>query len=101
MTSPDQNAPQDNRAAETVDQLIVRLRELQGSGEYPPLSRKVNAGDGLEGGGSLEQDVTLRLPASTVQLLGKLSDLDLDNLVTTGALSQATADLLTDRKSVV
>ena len=77
-----------------VDEMIARLRALQGSGEYPPLTRQVLAGEGLEGGGTLADDVTLRLPADTVALLARLGLLDVDDLVTTGDMTEALAGLL-------
>ena len=44
-----------------VNEMIDRLRELQGSGEYVPLARRVTAGDGLRGGGPLLGDITVAL----------------------------------------
>ncbi|WP_040085182.1 hypothetical protein [Corynebacterium humireducens] len=95
MTTPNQTTPQDNRASETVDLMIARLRELQGSGEYPPLGRRITAGAGLEGGGTLETDVTLRLPAETVTLLEELTGLDLSTLVNDEDLTRALQGRLT------
>lgn len=49
-----------------VNQMVARLRELQGSGEYVPLARRVNAGPGLTGGGELSENVTVRLSEETL-----------------------------------
>lgn len=48
-----------------VNEMIARLRALQGSGEYVPLARRVNAGAGLSGGGELSENVTVSLSAET------------------------------------
>lgn len=67
---------------EIVEEMIARLRDLQGSGEYPPLARKIEAGPGLAGGGTLENDVRLDLAVEHRQLLGALADIGTDELVT-------------------
>jgi len=69
---PDQNA--------IVDEMIARLRGLQGTSEAPPLTRQVLAGTGLEGGGTLEADVTLALAEEHRTLLAALKAKGLDNL---------------------
>lgn len=48
-------------AEHIVNEMITRLRELQGSGEYVPLARRITAGDGLRGGGPLLDDITVAL----------------------------------------
>lgn len=73
-----------------VDEMIARLRALQGSGEFPPLTRSILAGDGLEGGGTLEADRTLALDAATRQLLAELEARgDLSGLATTDEVAGA------------
>lgn len=69
-------------ANEIVNEMISRLRELQGSGEYPPLGRKIEAGPGLAGGGTLENDVRLDLAVEHRQLLGELADIGAAEIVT-------------------
>lgn len=65
-----------------VNEMISRLRELQGSGEYPPLARKIEAGPGLAGGGTLENDVRLDLAVEHRQLLASLADVGVAEIVT-------------------
>lgn len=73
-----------------VDEMIARLRALQGSGEFPPLTRSILAGEGLEGGGTLEDDRTLAIDAATRQLLAELEARgDLDALATTDEVADA------------
>lgn len=54
-----------------VQEMIDRLRELQGSGEFIPVGRKVRAGTGLTGGGALTEDVTLSLSKESADALTK------------------------------
>lgn len=82
-------------STEIVDEMILRLRDLQGSGEFPPLTRQITAGEGLEGGGTLEDDIEIRLPAATVQLLADLLDIDLEQLVDDPGLTAALAAYVT------
>lgn len=69
-------------ATEIVNEMISRLRELQGSGEYPPLGRKIEAGPGLAGGGTLEQDVRLDLAVEHRELLAALAEIGASEIVT-------------------
>lgn len=87
MTTPDNYG---ERSEQIVSEMITRLRELQGSGEYPPLSRRISAGEGLTGGGTLENDITIGLEAEATQLLQALGERgDLTQLVTGAQLSEA------------
>lgn|SRR5699024_3006043 len=82
-------------STEIVDEMIARLRELQGSGEYPPLARKIEAGPGLAGGGTLEKDVRLDLAVEHRQLLAALADIGADKIVTkTDAANFVTSEQL-------
>lgn len=58
---------------EIVNAMIARLRELQGTGEYVPLARKVTAGAGLEGGGALGGDVSLALTKPVLDAVSKVN----------------------------
>lgn len=78
-----------------VDEMIGRLRQLQGSGEYPPLTRKVEAGEGLAGGGTLEEDLTLSLDPDLKQTLEELGDRDPTTLITQDDLTEAIKDFVT------
>lgn len=87
MTTPDNYG---ERSEQIVSEMITRLRELQGSGEYPPLSRRISVGEGLTGGGTLENDITIGLEAEAAQLLQDLGERgDLTQLVTGAQLSEA------------
>lgn len=55
-----------------VQDMIVRLRELQGTGEYVPLTQQVIAGAGLAGGGPLSSNVTLSLNAASTAAIDRL-----------------------------
>lgn len=87
MTTPETNS---ERADQLVAEMIEQLRALQGSGEYPPLNRRIVAGDGLQGGGTLEADRTLALGDDEQALLQALEARgDLTALATTEQLQQA------------
>jgi hypothetical protein len=82
-------------STEIVDEMIARLRELQGSGEYPPLARKIEAGPGLAGGGTLENDVRLDLAVEHRELLGALAEIGAGEIFTRAdAANLVTADQL-------
>lgn len=72
-----------------VQEMVERLRELQGSGEYPPLTRKVEAGQGLAGGGDLRDDILLELAPDVQEALASLGEVDLGELVVQGDLDAA------------
>lgn len=64
-----------------VNEMIARLRALQGSGEYVPLARRVNAGAGLSGGGELSENVTVSLSAETrAEIQDRVTRGDWENL---------------------
>lgn len=58
-----------SRHQDIVEEMIARLRKLQGSGEYVPLARKIQAGSGLSGGGPLDQDVAVSVDARWLKVL--------------------------------
>lgn len=66
MTSP---TPQQTQ---TVEMMIQRLRELQGIDENIPMTRRIIAGQGLTGGGTLENDVTINLADELRQTITEL-----------------------------
>lgn len=73
-----------------VNEMIGRLRVLQGSGEYVPLGRGIAAGEGLAGGGTLEDDVALSLTEEAMGLLRAVQGRgDLSELVTDQQLADA------------
>lgn len=61
-------------ARQTVRTMIDRLRELQGTGEYVPLTTQVRAGTGLSGGGQLLEDVTLSLDEESISAIQRVVD---------------------------
>ncbi|WP_297451648.1 hypothetical protein [uncultured Corynebacterium sp.] len=71
----------DNRESEIVLEMIQRLRDLQGIDENIPMTRRIIAGHGLTGGGTLERDVTIdlsqeiRQTISDLQAIGAISSL--------------------------
>lgn len=77
-----------------VAEMIARLRELQGSGEYPPLGRKVAAGPGLEGGGTLESDITLELGKQERDTLAAIGGLKQGDVLTRDMVDGLHADML-------
>lgn len=83
-----------DRSREIVEEMIRRLRELQGSGEFPPLGRKIIAGEGLAGGGTLEADVTLSLSPAAAEIVDAVEDAGgVPDLVTEEELRAAVAPL--------
>ena len=71
----------DTANSETVNALVARLQELNALGMGQFLDRKINAGNGLTGGGDLSEDRTLRLADGVLESLGKA-----DAAVSTDAL---------------
>lgn len=72
---------------QVVADMVSRLREVQGSGEFPPLTRAVTAGAGLEGGGTLEADRELSLSQANRDLLAALAAKGVGNLAVKGDLA--------------
>lgn len=72
---------------QVVADMVARLRTVQGSGEFPPLTRTVTAGEGLEGGGTLEEDRELRLSDEYRALLDAIAAKGVDNLAVRGDLA--------------
>lgn len=57
--------------AETVDAMITRLRELQATGESEVVGRQIVAGEGLAGGGTLAEDVTIGLSQASQDAISR------------------------------
>ncbi|MFC3848899.1 hypothetical protein ACFORJ_01780 [Corynebacterium hansenii] len=82
------------RATEIVDEMVDRLRVLQGSGEFVPLGRRVIAGTGLAGGGTLVNDITVSLSPDATTAIEKLTALgDTAHLATDEEVTAAIAPL--------
>ncbi|MDO5730768.1 hypothetical protein [Corynebacterium sphenisci] len=88
------------RDDQIVQEMIDRLRELQGSGEYVPLGRRVIAGEGLAGGGPLTADVTLSLSAAVTELLQAIDEMGGTSALTTEAELAAAVAPLAPREKV-
>lgn len=87
MTSPD-------RPTEIVTEMIDRLRDLQGSGEYVPLGRRITAGVGLAGAGTLVNDITISLSPDALAAIDKITALgDTAALATDAEVAEAVAPL--------
>ena len=85
-------SPTNPSSSEIVNEMIARLRVLQGSGEFPPLTRRISGGGGLTGGGTLEADRTITLTAENQNLLTALKGLgDLSSLATDAEVTQKLA----------
>lgn len=83
-----------------VDALVARLRELQATGESELIGRRITAGPGLAGGGTLADDVTLRLSQSSLDNLARaersVSESALNERLGGYVTEQAVADALAD-----
>lgn len=78
-----------------VGEMIDRLRILQGSGEYVPLGRRVTAGTGLAGAGTLVSDITISLSPEVLSAIEKITALgDTAELATDAEVSAAIAPLV-------
>lgn len=73
-----------------VDALVARLRELQATGESEVINRRIVAGRGLVGGGTLTDDVTLGLSQATQDAVSRA-----ERSVSTDELAEALADYVT------
>lgn len=83
-----------------VDALVARLRELQATGESEVIGRRITAGPGLAGGGTLAEDVTLGLSQSSLDNLARaersVSEEALNERLGGYVTEQAVADALAD-----
>lgn len=71
-----------------VLEMVERLRELQGSGEYVPVGRKVIAGEGLHGGGGLTEDVTITVDEALLATINAAKELVGKDLPDRGEVSE-------------
>ena len=83
-----------------VDALVARLRELQATGESEVIGRRITAGEGLTGGGTLADDVTLGLSQSALDNLARaersVSEEALNERLAGYVSEQAVADMLAE-----
>lgn len=84
----------DTANSETVAALVTRLRELQALGQAEFLSRRINTGNGLTGGGDLSADRTLSLSEGVLESMGRA-----DSAVQPAALSERLQAYLTSAET--
>ena len=65
------SAAEGPNAEQIVETMIARLREMQATGESEIIGREIVAGEGLAGGGTLADDVTIRLSQNTLDNLAR------------------------------
>ena len=65
------SAAEGPNAEQIVETMIARLRELQATGESEIVGREIVAGEGLAGGGTLADDVTIRLAQNVLDNLAR------------------------------
>lgn len=65
------SAAEGPNAEQIVETMITRLREMQATGEPELTGRRITAGPGLAGGGTLADDVTLGLSQSSLDNLSR------------------------------
>lgn len=65
------SAAEGPNAEQIVETMIARLRELQATGESEIIGREIVAGEGLAGGGTLADDVTIRLAQNVLDNLAR------------------------------
>ena len=83
-----------------VDALLQRLRALQATGESEVVNRRITAGAGLTGGGTLTDDLQISLSQPVLDSLARadrsVSDTALQEALAGYASEQAVADLMAD-----
>lgn len=75
-----------------VQAMLQRLRALQATGESEVVGRRITAGDGLQGGGTLADDVTLSLTQQALDNLTRAS-----RSVSAEAMAEALQDYVTEQ----
>lgn len=65
------SAAEGPNAEQIVETMIARLREMQATGESEIIGREIVAGEGLAGGGTLADDVTIRLAQNVLNNLAR------------------------------
>ena len=65
------SATEGPNAKQIVETMIARLRELQATGESEVIGRRIVAGAGLAGGGTLADDVTIGLSQASLNAIAR------------------------------
>ena len=65
------SAAEGPNAEQIVETMIARLREMQATGESEVVGRRIVAGEGLAGGGTLAEDVTIGLSQASLNAVAR------------------------------
>lgn len=76
-----------------VETMIARLREMQATGESEIIGREIVAGEGLAGGGTLADDVTIRLEQNVLDNLSRA-----ERSVSVSALEERLSGYITEQQ---
>lgn len=87
------SAAEGPNAEQTVETMIARLRELQATGESEVVGRRIVAGEGLAGGGTLAEDVTIRLAQTVLNNLARA-----ERSVSVSALEERLSGYITEQQ---
>lgn len=87
------SAAEGPNAEQIVETMIARLRELQATGESEIVGREIVAGEGLAGGGTLADDVTIRLAQTVLDNLARA-----ERSVSVSALEERLTGYITEQQ---
>lgn len=87
------SAAEGPNAEQIVETMIARLREMQATGESEIIGREIVAGEGLAGGGTLADDVTIRLAQTVLDNLARA-----ERSVSVSALEERLTGYITEQQ---
>ena len=87
------SAAEGPNAEQIVETMIARLREMQATGESEIIGREIVAGEGLAGGGTLADDVTIRLAQNVLDNLARA-----ERSVSVSALEERLTGYITEQQ---
>lgn len=87
------SAAEGPNAEQIVETMIARLREMQATGESEIIGRRIVAGEGLAGGGTLADDVTIRLAQTVLDNLARA-----ERSVSVSALEERLSGYITEQQ---
>lgn len=87
------SAAEGPNAEQIVETMIARLREMQATGESEIIGREIVAGEGLAGGGTLADDVTIRLAQNVLDNLSRA-----ERSVSVSALEERLTGYITEQQ---
>lgn len=94
------SAAEGPNAEQIVETMIARLREMQATGESEIIGREIVAGEGLAGGGTLADDVTIGLSQASQDAVARadrsVSDLSLAETLEGYVTAEDHASLMAD-----